>query len=131
EELSPKTWGAELLRECEAIAAALDAAHRGSAYCDALSAAAAALENPGLTPSARILREMEQKHDNSYFHFAQAQSVRHRHTLLTMPLAAEVEARHTRLAGESVEAQRQIEAQDTMPFEIYRQQYLSPEMLGE
>jgi len=131
DELSPQTWGGELLRECEPIAAALDAAHRGSAYRDALSAAAAALENPALTPSARILREMEDNYRKSYFHFAQAQSVRHRRTLLVLPLAAEVEARFTRMAAESLAAQRQVEAQDNLPFEIFRQQYLSPEMLGE
>jgi len=131
EVLAPQAWGEGLLRECEPIAAALDAAHRCSAYRDALSAAAAALANPGLTPSARILREMEQKHDNSYFHFAQAQSVRHQRTLLGLPLTSEVEARYTRMAAESLAAQRQIEAQDTLPFETFRQQYLSPEMLGE
>jgi len=50
--------------------------------------------------------------------------------LLTSPLTAEVEARYTRMAEKSIEAQRQIEAQDTLPFENYRQQYLSPERLG-
>ena len=130
EEISPRIWGDELLRECEPIATALDNAHRSSAYRDALSAAAAALANPALTPSARILREMELNHDNSYFHFAQAQSVRHRHTLLALPLAAEVEAHYTRMVEESIEAQRKIEAQDTMAFEIYRQRYLLPEMIS-
>lgn len=129
EEISPGSWGGELLRECEPIAAALDAAHCSSAYRDALSAAAAALANPALTPSARMLREMEQNHSNSYFHFVQAQSVRHRRTLLALPLAAEVEARYTRMAAESIEAQGEIEAQDSLPFEIYRLRYLSPEML--
>jgi len=56
--------------------------------------------------------------------------VRHGCDLLTSPLTAEVEARYTRMAEKSIEAQRQIEAQDTLPFENYRQQYLSPERLG-
>ena len=30
----------------------------------------------------------------------------------------------------SIEAQKQIEASDTMPFEIYREQYVSPARLG-
>ena len=130
EEILPGDWGGELLRECEPVAAALDAAHRGSAYRDALAAAAAALANPALTPSARMLREMEQHHNNSYFHFVQAQSVQHGRNLLTSPLTAEVEGRYTRMAEQSIEAQRQIEAQDTLPFENYRQQYLSPERLS-
>lgn len=130
EEIAPGVWGGELLRECEPVAAALDAAHRGSAYRDALSAAAAALANPALTPSARMLREMQEHHGNSYFHFVQAQSVQHGRNLLKLPLAAETEARYRRMAEHSFEAQRQIEAQDTLPFENYRQQYLSPERLG-
>jgi len=94
-----------------------------------LAASASALANPALTPSARILREREQNLDQSYFHFSQAQSARHRRTLLA-PLAAEVDARYTRMAVESLAAQRQIEARDTLPFEIYRQQYLSPDRLS-
>lgn len=130
EALTPAKWGGELLRECEPIAAALDEAHRSTAYRDALPAAGAALANPSLTPSARILREMEQNYDKSYFHFALAQSVQHRSTLPALPFAAEVEARYTRMAEESLAAQRQIEALDTVPFEIFRQQYLSPELLS-
>ncbi len=130
EEISPGSWGGELLREFEPIAAALDAAHRSSAYREALSAAAAALANPALTPSARMLREMEQNYNNSYFHFVQAQSARHGRNFLTLPLTAEVETRYTRMAEQSIEAQRQIETQDTLLFENYRQQYLSPERLS-
>jgi glutamate--cysteine ligase len=129
-EIPSGDWGGDLLRECEPVAAALDAAHRGSAYRDALSAAAAALANPALTASARMLREMELHHNNSYFHFVQAQSVLHGRSLLASPLKAEAEARYTRMVEKSIEAQRQIEAQDTLPFENYRQQYLSPEKLG-
>ena len=56
--------------------------------------------------------------------------MRHRPALLALPLAAEVEARYTRMAEESIEAQRKIEAQDTVPFEIFRQQYLAPDKLN-
>ena len=129
-ELSPGEWGGDLLRECEPVAAALDAAHGGSAYRDALAAAAAALADPALTPSARMLREMAQHHDDSYFHFVQAQSVLHGTSLRASPLNAEVAARYARMAEQSIDAQRLIEAQDTLPFENYRQQYLSPERLG-
>jgi glutamate--cysteine ligase len=34
------------------------------------------------------------------------------------------------MAAKSVEDQRAIEAADTMPFEIYRQEYTSPNRLG-
>ncbi len=129
EELTLAEWGEELLHECALIAAALDNAHRSSAYRDVLSAAGAALRNPSVTPSARILRVMEQSYDKSHLRFVLAQSLRHRSCLLELPLAAEVDARYARMAEESLAAQRQIEAKDTLPFEIYRQQYLSQDLL--
>jgi glutamate--cysteine ligase len=34
------------------------------------------------------------------------------------------------MAAKSLDVQREIEAADTMPFEIYRQEYTSPDRLG-
>jgi glutamate--cysteine ligase len=34
------------------------------------------------------------------------------------------------LSEQSLQEQRRIEASDSMPFEIYRQQYIAPERLG-
>ncbi|MBI5910569.1 MAG: glutamate--cysteine ligase [Betaproteobacteria bacterium] len=123
-------WGAGLVEECEPIAAALDAAHRTSAYGDALSAAGAALRESSATRSGRMLAEIEQTHDKSYVAFALTQSLRHRRTLEDLPLPAEVNARYARMAEDSLEAQRKIEAADTVPFETYRRQYLSKDLLS-
>ena len=40
------------------------------------------------------------------------------------------ESRFESLSQQSLQEQRDIEARDSMPFEIYRQQYVSPERLG-
>jgi glutamate--cysteine ligase len=130
QEVSLIEWGAQVLAECEPVAAALDKAHGGSAYRDALAAAAAALRDPASVPSARVLAEMAQHHDNTYVYFARAQSVQHRNTLHSLPLSAEVDARFARMAEESLAEQRKMEAADTVPFETYREQYLSVERLG-
>ena len=123
-------WSQQLLADCEPVAAALDAAHGATAYGDALAAAVAALGNPDSTPSARVLREMQDRYDGSYTGFTLAQSLRHAADIRHLPLPAEVENRFAQLARESLEEQRQIEAADTMPFEIYRQKYLAPERLN-
>jgi glutamate--cysteine ligase len=126
-------WGAEVLAECEPIAAALDAAHalRGShLHREALATAVSRLRDPDTTPSARVLRAMEREHDKSYVHFVLAQSQRHRDAIWKLPFPAEVAERFARLAEGSLVKQRQIEAADTLPFEIYRQQYLAPERLN-
>lgn len=130
EKLALAEWGSELLVECEPIAAALDAAHRSSAYRDSLSAAAAALRDSSLTRSARMLCEIERAHDKSYVAFALAQSLRHRRSLQDLRFAEDLNDRYARMAEESLAAQRRIEAADSVPFETYRQQYLSKDLLS-
>jgi glutamate--cysteine ligase len=130
EELALAEWGRELVGECAPIATALDGVHGGTAYGDVLSAASAALENPAVTPSAGVLREMERTFRNSFLDFALAQSLRHRRSLLELPLAAEVEAGYAQMAEESLAAQRQIEDTDRIPFETYRQQYLAQDLVS-
>jgi len=130
QELGLAEWGTALLGECEPIAAALDTAHRTSAYRDALSAADTALRDPSATRSARMLAEIGQTRDGSYVAFALTQSLQHRRTLQDLPLPAEVKARYARMAEESLAAQKKIEAADSVPFETYRQKYLSKELLS-
>jgi glutamate--cysteine ligase len=131
EEVALSDWGGEILAECAPIAAALDEANGGSAHREALGLAAAALNDPAATPSARVLQAMARDHGNSYVHFVLAQSRAHREAILKLPLADEVAARYARLAEESVAEQREIEASETIPFEAYRQLYLAPLRLSE
>jgi glutamate--cysteine ligase len=130
QELTLPAWGRELLGACEPIAAALDNAHGGSTYRQALSAADAALAEPALTRSARMLEEMERTSDKSYVAFALAQSAQHRRTLIELPLSAEANARYARMAEESIAARARIEAADSVPFETYRREYLSRDLLS-
>ncbi|MFM9879786.1 MAG: glutamate--cysteine ligase, partial [Burkholderiaceae bacterium] len=123
-------WGQQLLQECAPIAAALDAAHSSTDYSAALAAAAAALQQPDSLPSARVLHTMRQHHGDSFAAFARQQSAQTRAALLALPLDAAAQARFQGLAVRSFEEQKAIEALDSMPFEIYRQQYVSPERLG-
>ena len=101
----------------------------GAAYGEALSWAKAALADASLTPSAHVLAEMARNHGDSYTRFALAHSLLHRGHLHGLALPAGDEARFARLAAESLARQREIEQSDTMPFETYRQHYLSAERL--
>ncbi|RYF64973.1 MAG: glutamate--cysteine ligase, partial [Comamonadaceae bacterium] len=124
------TWGAELVAQCAPIAEALDAVHGGTDYGDALRAALAALDNPDSLPSARVLAVMASEHDNSFTSFVRAQSEATRRNLLALPWSAEQQAQFDRMTKTSIEEQKRIEAADTLPFEIYREQYVSPARLG-
>ena len=129
EKIELRNWASELLTEYAPIAKALDTAHGGSAYHEALVAAVRVVSDPTLLPSARVLNEMQQRYDGSYFRFALAYSLRHKVDVQREPLAGDLEARFARMASESLDKQRVIEAEDKISFEQYRQQYLSPESL--
>jgi len=130
QEVTLTGWGGELVAQCAPIAAALDAAHGGTLYADAVHAAAAALQNPDSLPSARVLAAMAADHDNAFVGFVRARSESTRQALLDLPFTPEMQSRFEAATAESVEAQKKIEAADTMPFEVYRQQYVSPTRLG-
>lgn len=129
-EVALTEWGAELLDQCGPLAAALDAAHGGTQYGDAVRAADLSLRHPDTLPSARVLAAMAQDFDNSFTGFVRAQSLQTRDTLVGMPFADEARTHLEAQAGKSVEEQKQIEAADTLPFEVYREQYVSPGRLG-
>jgi glutamate--cysteine ligase len=126
----PAEWGRRILRQCEPIAAALDAAYGGSAYREALAAAVDALGDFDSLPSARVLRAVEREYDRSFPGFVLEQSHRHRRALLERPLPAEAAARYERQAAESLREQRRREEADDMPFEAFRQQYLNQDLMG-
>lgn len=123
-------WGAELLEQLVPIAALLDDAHGGNEHALAVAQAQAHLQHPDQLPSARVLQAMHKHHSDSFVAFARAQSrVTHQH-LLGLPWATKQQARFEAMAAKSVDDQRAIEAADSMPFEIYRQEYTSPHRLG-
>lgn len=123
-------WGAEIVEQCAPLAGALDAALGGGGYRDAQRAAQAALASPSSLPSARVLAAMRADFDGSYVRCTRALSKATRAHLLELPWSDEAQQRYAALAAQSLAQQRQIEAADTMPFEAYRQDYLSPRRLG-
>lgn len=122
-------WAARILDECTTIAAALDAVHGGSAHRDALESAHSALRDAAELPSARVLDAMARDFDDSYVGFTRARSEQIRTALLERPFAAATASYFRDMAQKSVEEQHRIEAADTLPFENYRENYLSPSSL--
>ena len=129
EKIALAEWGAEVLDACGVIADALDGAHGTQGYCEALAEAKLALRDPTPLPSARVLKAMGEDND-SYVRFVLRQSRQHLATIKATPLSAGEDARFAQMAETSIAEQRQIEASDSLPFEIFRQRYLSPERLG-
>src|SRR6266480_2566825 len=129
DELELVRWGGQILSECAPIAEALDQANGGSAHRDALAAALQALRASDSVPSAKVLQAMAREHRNSFVRFALAESTLHKASLKGHELPREANERFTGLADWSLERQREIEAADKVPFEAWRQKYLSHDTL--
>jgi glutamate--cysteine ligase len=123
------TWGSEIVNALEPIAQNLDAMHGGAEYAKAVEAAAYALQSPETLPSARVLREVKENFKGSFVGFVRAQSALTKHKMLEVPLRADDVAHFEALSRQSLEDQSKIEAADTMPFDVYLKEYLSPRRL--
>jgi len=123
-------WGRELLDSFAPVAAILDATHGTSDYTDALRGAHTLLDHPDLLPSARVLAVMQADFGNCATAFGCAQSQQTRSKLLALPFSAALHAKFVALSEQSVRDQQAIEAADRIPFETFRQQYISPERLA-
>ena len=124
-EISLVDWGLELIEQCAPIAAALNVAHGHAHYGDSVAAARLALQQPDTLPSARVLAVTRQDFESSFVKFVRAQSAQTQQSLLALPFSGELQARFEAMTRDSIAEQRKIEAADTTPFEIYRQEYVS------
>jgi len=122
-------WGAELLDGSAPIAARLDAEFGGREYGEALAAAQAAWRTPGSLPSARVLSAIQDSEDRAYTAFVRQRAAQARAALLALPWSAEQQALFEREAQASHDKQHAIEAADTVPFETFRQDYVSAKRL--
>ena len=122
-------WAQEILRGMQQVAARMDTlSGGGQAYAQAVAMGQACLQQPDLLPSARVLREVR-AHGDSFISFVNACSLRAQQALRAQPLSAEQQARFAHMAQQSMQEQRQIEADDVMSFEEFRQHYVSVEQL--
>jgi len=128
-------WGLEILRECAVIAEVLDRASAGAgdgehgAHSQACKDAIERLQQLDSTPSARVLRRIQEAHAGSFLAFGLAQSTQARDTVLQRPWSADQAAAMQATARRSLDEQRQRESADTLSFEAYREHYLAPEQL--
>lgn len=124
-------WGLELLDELLPLAMQMDELLDQAHHAEAVRAAHERLLAPERLPSAQVLACLQRDHGASFVDFARAQSSRSREALLALPWRDDQQARYEAMTAASLADQRRIEAEDTMPFEIYRQEYVSPARLGK
>lgn len=121
---SPRTlkeWGLDVVRDMQPVADTLDAVHRGDAFNDSLEAQRAKLSDPDMTPSARVLQDMQEQ-SIPFFRFAMNKALEHQARFRADPLPPDRIEYFTRLAEQSRIDQRKIEESDGISFDRYLDQ---------
>jgi glutamate--cysteine ligase len=122
-------WGLEIVQQLKPIAAQLDATHGTLDYSRAVADAEQALHAPETTPSARVLQAVQQEFDGSFVAFVRAQSLKTKQAMLGLPMSEAEAAAWAAQSAQSLQDQAALEAADSMPFDVYLQEYLSPRRL--
>ncbi|MDZ7783702.1 MAG: glutamate--cysteine ligase [Halioglobus sp.] len=117
-------WARELLHDMGAVAALYDRAFDGNDYAESLEAQAARIDDPQLTPSARILREMRER-DLPFFRLAMSYSECWAEFFRKRPLATATETALREETARSLAAREAIEAAETLSFEEHLARYFA------
>lgn len=119
-----RKWGQEILDGMAVLATLLDGDHPDRPYHRALEPHRAALAEPELTPSGRVLAAMRVQ-GLGFAGFALEWSNRHARRFRNVRLPLARQWMFERLAEESHVRQRGIEAEDRLSFEEFLQHYFS------
>lgn len=124
EVVSLKTWGLEICREMTDVCNVLDAERTDKPYSSALNAQIKKLEHVELTPSARILHEMEKK-QLPFFKFALEKSQEHQAYFKSKVLTPDQQQFLERSSEKSTQDQLEIEKNDYLSFDEFLDQYFT------
>ncbi len=124
EEIELRTWALDILTRMQAQTQLYDEFYGHNLHAAALAAQVEKVENPDLTPSARLLSDLKSS-GLSFNEFTLQQSQKSMIQLKTYPLSKEQETRYSQAATESISAQAAIEAADTMSFDEFLKDFES------
>jgi glutamate--cysteine ligase len=123
-ELLLRDWGRELFAAMRPLCELLDAGLVEPRYLPVLDRLALRLEDPDLTPSARMLAEMRERGE-SFYEFAQRISLQHTQYFSQVALLPEFEQLFLESAESSLLRQREIEAADRVSFDQFLEDYFA------
>jgi glutamate--cysteine ligase len=117
-----KDWAQEILERSLDCAKLLDQSYGGEDYVSALNKQFAKLTNAELTPSARVLADLQNQH-KSFFEHTLALAELHRRYFSERPLTADKQEEFKTQATQSLAAQTRLEQSPTIPFDDYLAKY--------
>lgn len=115
-------WALEIIYGSMACARLLDQAKGGEAYQHAVQQQIAKIDDPSLTPSARVLRDMQDKHQSFYAHTL-ALAEQHRAYFATRELDDPRRTSFVEMSHKSLEEQRALEDRREVSFDQYLENY--------
>ena len=121
-EVPLRGWALEILDEMCAVAELIRTPDDDPAAV--VRATGVCVEEPGATPSARVLERMA-AHGGSHFAYTLEVSRRHTESLRREPLAQAARVRFEAEAADSIARQRDLEAGDRVSFEEYLANYFA------
>ncbi|MEM8860692.1 MAG: glutamate--cysteine ligase [Chloroflexota bacterium] len=116
------SWARDILDAMYPVCVVLDQNEPTRPYTAALYEQRQKIRNPELTPSAKMLSEMN-FFGESFFTHAMRKSLIHQQYFLDRPLPDEIDHSFKQKAVESLGKQTEIEAADNISFEDYLQKY--------
>ena len=117
-----RDWANEILDAMTDVCEILDGGDPDGCHTTTLMMQKNKVENPDLTPSARMLAEMREQ-EEGFYQFGERMSARHRRYFLALPEDPDKTAELTQLAEESHRMQKEIEDSDTIPFALFLERY--------
>ncbi|MCF7981385.1 MAG: glutamate--cysteine ligase [Pseudomonadales bacterium] len=117
-------WGNELFGKLSAIAAVMDHSVADNSFSSAVAQQHKKLTNPDATPSARIIKTLQDQ-NISFFEFALQQTKVHGEYFKAHPLPASESDGFQKMAQDSHKQQSEIEASDNLSFDEYLRQYMA------
>ena len=123
-EISIKEWGGEILDVMQGYASLLDGIHESTDYSASLKNQKQAVDDPEFTPSAKMLAEMSDKGEG-FYQYAMRMSQQHHEAFLKEQLSAKKTQFYQDLSIESLKQQKQMEANDSLSFATFLEQYFA------
>ena len=122
--ISLKDWALEVVTAMQGVCELLDEAVEGQPYQDALAIQTAAVNDPELTPSAIMLKEMREN-EEGFYHFARRMSVQHSEYFSKVSVSSHNDDFFENVAKKSTSRQQEIEENDQVSFTEYLASYFN------
>lgn len=122
--VSLRDWGSEILDVVGELCDLLDQPGQPRRYCGSLTRQLEKIHDPTVTPSGRMLAELQQN-DEDFFHFGMRMSQQHRDYFNANPLERGERESQLQKVAESLSRQSEIEQADQPPFDAFLASYFA------